>query len=307
MGTGLFALLLAALWAGTTVSARVAVDVIPPMALGGIRFALATLFMFGWCRWEGVSLALRRDQWPATLVMGALLFLQIATFNVGVAWSNASHATLLINTYVFWVAGTEHFLTRVLKLSFLQGMGLLIAALGASVLFLDDQSLAVHGSPAGMSLDEATLAGDLVLLVSSAILAAKVIYTKRAVRTVPSGTLIFWHDVLGTILFFAVSGLMEPWPNDPWRLDIVLACLYGGLVVSGFCFAGHAWLLRKHSASEVSVFSFATPVFGVILAILIRGDHLSSFLMVSGILVAVGIVLVNRRFGSPPRSASGSG
>jgi LPXTG-motif cell wall-anchored protein len=75
----------------------------------------------------------------------------------------------------------------------------------------------------------------------------------------------------------------------------VWSLLFVGLVVSGFCFAGQAWLLQRYSASIVSVFSFATPVFGVALAVWLRGDEISPWLVVAGLCVAAGIVLVTVR------------
>lgn len=297
LGAGSLALLMALLWAGTSVTAREAADRIPPLAIGAIRFGLAAIFMLGWCRWEGVSIGLRRDQLRPTLIMGVLLFLQIATFNLGVAWSNASHSTVLVNTYIFWVAAAEHYVTRTIRLRPWQGAGLAVAALGTAVLFLDMSS--DNAAPTG---DPVTLSGDLLLLLSAAILAWKVMYTQHAVRTVPSGTLILWHDLFGTVMFIVASAAWEPWPADPWTPRVVVSLLYAGLIVSGFCFAGHAWLLRRHSASDVSVWSFATPVFGVYLAMVLRGDPLSGWLALAGGLVAAGIAMVNSGGGLAPNS-----
>jgi drug/metabolite transporter (DMT)-like permease len=303
LGGGLFVLLLALLWGGTAVTARDAVDLVPPLAVGAIRFGLAAVFMLGWCRWEGVSIGLRRDQFWPSLMMGVLLFLQIATFNWGVAWSNASHASLLVNTYIFWVAGWEHFVSQAMRLNRRQGLGLVIAAVGASLLLMEAPAAApsrVTQPAVNGPRDAVTLAGDLMLALSAVILAIKVLYTKHAVRLVPSGTLILWHDVIGTAIFIVLSAGIETWPTTGWTPRIVLSLLYNGLVVSGFCFAGHAWMLRRHSAASVSVFSFATPVFGILLAVLLRGDLLSGWLLVSGILVAIGILLVNASSDAEP-------
>ncbi len=294
---GLLALLLAVLWAGTSVTAREAVDRVPPLAVGGIRFALASIFMLAWCRWEGVPIRLRTVDIVPVTVLGTLLFLQIATFNIGVAWSNASHSTLLINTYVFWVAGAEHLLLKTLKLSARQIVGLIVAAAGATVLMFGSMQA---GPPTGPG-DAASAAGDAMLLLSAGLLAIKVLYTKRAVRTVPPGTLVLWHDLVGTLWFFAFSIPLETWHPQPFTLSITLSLLYAGLIVSGFCFAAHAWLLQRHSASEVSVFSFATPLVGVLLAIAFRGDPITGALLLSGALVALGIWLVNSR---PARNAT---
>src|SRR4029079_354691 len=122
--------------------------------------------------------------------------------------------------------------------------------------------------------------------------------TKEAVRHIAPGTVILWHDFLGAGLFFLASVLTEPMPTAAPTMPVIWALLYGGLVVSGFCFAAHAWQLRTYGASQISVFSFATPVFGVALGVLLRGDALSPWLLVCGLAVAVGITLVNLPEGS---------
>lgn len=286
-------LLTALLWGGTAVGSRIALDTLPPIVVGGVRFALAAVFMIAWCRWERAPLTLRAGQWGPSFWSGLLLFLQIATFNWGQAGSTASHSTLIINTYIFWVAAIEHYVTRTYRLNPRQIAGLFVAAAGVVLLVV--KSAAPGSQAAAGGRDVATLAGDAWLLLSAVLLAVKVIYTKHAVRTVPPGTLTLWHDVIGVMMFAAWSAAFER--IDVARVDAatVWSLLFLGVVVSGFCFAAQAWLLQKHSASLVSVFSFATPVFGVLLAVLLRGDELSPWLLAAGACVAVGILLVTTR------------
>ncbi len=286
-------LLTAALWGGTSVGSAFALDSFPPMAVGGLRFALAAVFMLGWCRWERAPLTLQRHQWSPALIAGGLLFIQIGTFNLGQARTTSSHATLYINTYIFWVAAIEHFITQQYRLNLRQLAGLLVAAAGVVTLVVSTATPA--GAQTSSGLDEPTLAGDALMLLSGFILAVKVIQTKHAVRTVRPGTLTFWHDVFGVILFAAASGLFEQIEWKGVTSPSVGGLLYIGVCVSGFCFATQAWLLRRYSASIVSVFSFATPVFGVALAVLLRGDSMSPWLIAAGACVAAGIVLVTRR------------
>lgn len=286
-------LLTAALWGGTAVGSAFALDALPPIAVGGVRFALAAVFMLAWCRWERAPLGLKPHQWRPALVAGLLLFVQIGTFNWGQSRTSASHGTLYINTFIFWVAAYEHFVTRQFRMSVRQFAGLVIAAAGVVLLVLKTASPGDAARSRGM--DEPTLAGDALMLLSGFILAVKVIQTKHAVRTVPPGTLTLWHDLIGVALFAAWSVAFEQ--VDPARIKAatVWSLLFIGLAVSGFCFAGQAWLLQRYSASLVSVFSFATPVFGVALAVLLRGDAISPWLIASGACVAAGIVLVTLR------------
>jgi len=284
------ALLTAMLWGGTAVSTRFAVDAVPPLAVAAIRFAIAAVFMLGWCRWERAPLRLRRDQLGPSLIAGFLLFVQIATFSEGTFRSTASHVTLFINTFVFWVAAIEHFVTRAHRLTGRQVSGLFVAAAG--VVLLVAATAGAEEEAAGR--DSNTLLGDGLLLTSALLLAIKVVYTRFAVRTVPPGTLTLWHDVFGVLLFVIYSALFETVDLRSIEAPAVWAIAYVGLVVSGFCFAAQAWLLKRYSASLISVFSFSTPVFGVALAVVLRGDSLSPWLLASGAAVAVGILLVTQ-------------
>lgn len=290
------------LWAGTAVGNRYAVDAVPPVAVGGIRFGLACIFMLFWCRIEGTPLLLQRRHWKSAMVLGVLLFAQISLFNIGLAHSNSSHASLFVNSFVFWVTAYEHWIARTLKLRWWQTLGLFTAAAGCVILLRDD-------APTGSAQprDPATLYGDLILAASGFCLAIKILYTKHAVRNVSPGPLILWHDVVGTALFCAYSYCFEP-PISSWKLTwpSTWALLYVGLAISGFCFAANAWLLKRHSASQVSVFSFATPVLGVALGVMLRGDLMTIWLLIAGLCVAAGILLVNWSPAKPAEEPSPS-
>lgn len=286
-------LLTVVLWGGTPVAISYSVDTLPPITVAGVRFALAAAFMLVWCRIEGASIRLRPGQLRPSCITGVLLFAQISLFHLGIAASNSSHATLFINTFIFWVAILEHFVTRAARLNSAKLLGLALAGCGV-VLILQGP---LPGSAAAANPDQPSLTGDLMLLASGFVLGIKIIYTKSAVRVVEPGKLIFWHDVVGTLLFAAYALAFENVVvdmQDPRLPAAIWGLLYQGLVVAGFCFAVQARLLRRHSASQIAVFSFATPLFGIVLAVWLRGDPLSPWLSLSAVCVAFGILLVNR-------------
>lgn len=289
------ALTTAFFWGGTAVSNQFAVDQLPPLFVGGLRFVMAGLFMLPWCLIEGAPIRITRPQWRPVLIMSVLLLLQIGSFNIGGKWSTSSHASLFVNTYIFWVAGIEHFVMKTIRLRPKAILGLAIAGAGVAALLM---STAKPAAIATKGLDAPSLIGDLILLASGFILAGKVLYTKEAVRTIAPATVIMWHDFLGAGLFFIASALTEPVLTVVPNSSTIWALLYGGFIVSGFCFGAHAWQLRRYGASQISVFSFTTPVFGVGLGVLLRGDALSPWLLIGGLAVAIGITLVNLPEGS---------
>jgi len=288
-------MLTSALWGGTPTAIRFTTDTLPPVMIAAVRFGLAALFMLVWVRWEGTNLRVRAGQSRPIVIAGVLLFFQIVTFNIGVAHSNASHGSLFINTFLFWVGPIEQFLTRTAVLSGRQWVGLLLAGVSSLAVLLSD------AGPAPADRDPATLTGDLILLVSGLILGIKIVYTRQAVQSVEPGKLIFWHDVLGTALFLAYSLTRETTRAGGFTPPAIIGLLYQGLLVGGLCFAIQAVQLRRHTASQIAVFSASTPLFGILFGAWFRGDRVGWSLPVAGLGVALGILLVSRG-GARPKS-----
>lgn len=276
------------MWGGNAVSTSFALDSLPPIAAAAIRFALAAVFMVLWCRLEGSGLELRRAQIRPILILGFLLFGQIGTFNIGIDLSNSSHAVLLVNTAIFWVLALEHFVTREHRLTPRKVVGVVVASMGTLLVVTTSQSTSATHQP-----DDPSLLGDVVLLGSSLILSVKILYTRHALHTVETGKLIFYHDVIGTALFVVFSACTETIILAKIDTIAVVALLYQGFIVGGLCFAVQAQLLRKHAASQIAVFGFAAPLFGILLARIFREDPMSPWLLVAAMCVAGGIVLVN--------------
>ena len=291
--------LIAACWGGNPVAAKYSLFSednsmgLPPLAVSGIRFAMATLFMVFWCLVSKAPIRITRNQILPCFVAGTLLFGQIATFTIGVHLSNSTHTTILINTFIIWVLVFEHFFTGNHRITRIQLFGCLIAGVSALVTLLiksnasDDTSLT----------DQASILGDVVIIISAILLAIKILYIKANLNRVRSGTLILWHDLIGVLWFIPAALFFEYEQISMKYVDhaVVYGLLYQGVIVGGMCFAIQTTLLQTYSATRISVFSFLTPLFGITVAALFRNDPLSPWLYLSLVLVASGIYLVNRQ------------
>lgn len=285
----LLTLLTVVLWGGNPVATRFAIDALPPITVAGLRFLMATVVMIAWCHAERVSFRVEPRQWKPILIAGTLLFLQITTFTFGAAWTSSSHASLFVNTFVFWVVGLEHFLLHTDRMTGAKFGGLFVAAVGVSALLWPSAT----ASSVSQS-DPPSVLGDALLLFSAFLLGVKFVYTKFALRVIGPTELIFWHDVVAVVQF-AVAALIWERP-DFTRVTAPAAAglIYQGVLVGGVCFALQAQLLKTYSASRIAVFSFLTPLVGMLLGTMLRGDQLSLGLLLGGVAVASGIYLVNR-------------
>ena len=275
-------LLIVALWGGNVVAVTYSIDWLPPVAVGAVRFALGAIVMLAWCRIEGTTLRIARSETIMAATAAALLFAQIATFNIGVGMTNSTHGVLLINTYIFGVSFIEHFLLATASVRAAQWLGMMVAAVGVFCI------VQVRGE--AVSSDERPFwPGDILLLFSSALLAVRIVYVRHVVQKMPGSKLIFWHNLLSIILFVAYSATTESLPTTAPPLSAVAGLLYQGLIVAGVCFVIHASLLTRYSASQISVFFFATPVFGVVFSVLLRGEPFNQLIALGAACVAAGI------------------
>jgi drug/metabolite transporter (DMT)-like permease len=55
------------------------------------------------------------------------------------------------------------------------------------------------------------------------------------------------------------------------------------------------WLLRHYPATQMSTFTFLTPLFALVLGVVLLGEPLTWRLVVALVGVAAGIVLVSRK------------
>ena len=289
----------AALWGGNPVAAKFTLMSdytdygLPPITVSGIRFLLATFFMLIWCQFEKSPWRITPQQLPTCLIAGTLLAAQIGTFTIGVQLSNSTHTTILINTFIIWIFGYEHFINRTQRLSKLQVIGCTLAAASALVTLLLKSKA---DTTTANNSDLPGLLGDCIIVISGALLAAKILFIKANLKTVQSGTLMLWHDLIAVIWFVAIAAYFE---RDQISIDqvnhlVIWGLIYQGVIVGGLCFAIQTLLLNKYSASRITVFSFLTPIFGIATAATLRKDPLSPWIFLSLALVAAGIYLVNR-------------
>ena len=72
------------------------------------------------------------------------------------------------------------------------------------------------------------------------------------------------------------------------------AMLFQAVYVVAFTYVLWFWLMRHYPASGLASFTFLTPAFGVLFAGLMLGEPLGATIFIALVLIAAGLVLVNR-------------
>ena len=280
-----FALLHAILWGGNSVSIKIGLQGVPPLALAGFRFLLALAAVTAWSISQRVSIRLSRGELVPLLLLGIAFVLQIITLNVGTRFTSAARSTIMINFFPFFTAVFAHYWVPGDRLSFTKIGGIGLAFCGIFITFAPNLKLGA----------DTHLVGDLIVLISASLLGLRTVITKRLIQSIHPYRLLIWLMIFSLPCFFGLSLILEDQSSYGFSSDVVLSIMYQGFIVAGFCFVGWTSILKKHSPSKLVVLSFATPISGIIFSHLLLGDELSLSLISGAALVAFGIYLVNRQ------------
>jgi len=289
-------------WGFQQVLIKATISELPPMFQASLRLIGATVLLWAWCLWRGVPLFSRDGSLKAGLLAGGLFGAEFAAIYLGLGYTSASRLTVFLYTSPFWVAILLPFWVRSERLRGLQWAGL-ICAFVAMVFALRD-GFAVGPSTA--------LAGDLLGLLAGMLwgLTTVVIRSSSLVK-ISAEKLLFYQLAVSALAFPLLSvGLGEVWV---WNFSaFAITSLVLQTVVGAFAsYLAWMWMLGRYPATKISVFVFFTPLFALLFGALWLKEPVTPSLLVALALVALGMLLVNRKSSAPllnampPKAGSG--
>lgn len=275
------------LWGGNVVSIKLGAGEISPLTMATLRFLIGGSVILLYAAFRKIGLGLARKEIFLHLMNGLLFAVQIALFYLGTFRTSASHASVLINTHLFFVAVLAHFFILHDRLSVRKLFGLALAFLGAVVLFRDRPERA---------METVSLLGNSFVLISAFVLAVKIVYIKRLIERIDPVKVVFWEMAIGVPLLGFIAYFFGETLPDRASARLMGAMLYQGIVVGAFCFVASTVLLKRYAASSIASFSVLVPFFGVTLSHLLLGDPLTPHLTIGGGMILLGIGIVNLRW-----------
>lgn len=274
-------------WGFQQVLVKATLPEVPPVFQAAIRFAGATALLWVWCRWREIPLFLADGSlWPG-LLAGALFAAEFACLYIGLQHTSASRLTVFLYTSPFWVAGLLPLLVKSELLRPMQWLGLACAF--AAVAFALREGFVGSGSAV-------TWHGDLLALAAGMFwgLTTVVIRASALSRVSPEKLLYYQVAVSTAVLPLLSLGLGEVWDFN--FSGFALFSLAIQTVVGAFAsYLAWMWMLGRYPATKISVFVFLTPVFALLFGALWLGESVTPSLLAALVLVALGIVLVNRK------------
>lgn len=278
-------LVLCACWGLNQVAIKVANGGISPVFGAGIRSVGGTILIYLWCQLRGIRLFERDGTlWPG-IIAGVLFGLEFIALYWGLNHTSAARGVILLYTMPFMVTIGAHLMFPAERLTTLRVLGLLAAFGGVIVSFADSLS-----AQAGQSY-----LGDVLMLAAAFLWGATILVIKGSAlaRARAEKTLLYQLGVSAFMLLAVSFALGEPGIFNPTS-SVIIAATFQIFPVVTVTYLAWFWLITQYPASQLSAFSFFTPLFGVMAGGLILGERVSLYLLLALALVATGIYLVNR-------------
>lgn len=277
------------IWGSTFLAVSFAIETMPPLLMGGIRFLVGGAMLYALGNFRG-DVRPRPANWSAAIALGSVMVL-IATG--GTIWSqqyvSSGLAAVLATTVPLWIVLIEWLRPGGSRPDGRVATGLLAGFAGVVMLV---------GPGSGGEGQSIHLAGLAVLLCASIAWAAGSVYSRSA-RVVASPAMATGMQMLTGGAMLTVAGLAM---GEGGRFDLAqvsttswLAMLFL-LVSTVVAFTAYNWLLTVDSPSRVSTYAYINPVVAVFLGWQLAGEHLDARMV-----IALGVILTSVAFINAPR------
>jgi drug/metabolite transporter (DMT)-like permease len=281
-----FMLLLCAIWGTQQVAIKLAAADVPPLVQMVLRSGLSALFV-GLLRWgRGERLSFRDGTWRPGLLAGSLFAAEFLFVGEGLRYTHASHMAVFLYTSPIFTALGLHWLAPAERLRRLQWVGIAVAFAGIV--------LAFGGGWLRGGVSPGMLWGDILGVLAGLAWGATtvVIRVSSLSEAKPSQTLLY--QLVGAFALLLPVTIFTGQAGQVSMTGVAWASLlFQGIVVSFASYLAWFWLLRRYLASNLAVFSFMTPLFGVTAGIWVLHETAEVSFAVGAVLVLAGILVVS--------------
>jgi drug/metabolite transporter (DMT)-like permease len=285
-------------WGLSFVATKAVVREISPIALVFARAFMGTALLLAiLSRRDGHALP-PRDAWPSLALMGFVgVAIQQGVQGYALTLTSAVHSGWLIGLTPIWSAVLAAVVLRE-RFGARKLLGLALGFLGAVVVVTRGQlSAEVVALP--------STRGDLLILLSTVNWAVYSVLGHPVLRRLGAPRATLGAMAAGGVWLAIPLVWMGAW-RDYARLSATgwAAVLFLGLACSGLGYLFWYGALEKVEASRVAALLYVEPLVTLAAAVALLGERIQLVTVAGGVLLLVGVILVERAPASPPAAAS---
>jgi drug/metabolite transporter (DMT)-like permease len=138
------------------------------------------------------------------------------------------------------------------------------------------------------------LVGDLCEIMAAIFWGATTIYIKKylAQRVHPINTFLYQLAFSIPIILIGALLIEDTWIKE-FSMPVISSLFYQSVIVAFASYLAWFKLIHVYPVAQLSVFTFLTPIFGVLSGVIFMKDQLTMGLLLGLIVVCIGIYLTN--------------
>ena len=219
--------------------------------------------------------------WLAFLFSAEFVFIAQA-----LEFTSASHTVVLLYTAPIFVALGLHWKLPSERLSRLQWSGIMIAFAGIVMTFMGREKQLDQGL-------SQVLWGDFLALLAGLMWAMTTISLRLSKLNEAHPTQTLFYQLVGGFIFLLPLAFILGQAQIHWTYIAIGSLVFHTLIMSFMSLMLWFWLLRNYLASHLGVFSFLTPLFGMLFGILFLNETIELNFIVGTMLVMLGVAVVS--------------
>lgn len=280
-------IVLCMVWGLQQVILKMAASDISPLMQIALRSGLAALLLLPLVLLDQKSQLMNPKNLKAGALVAVLFSLEFFLLAQALQLTSASHAVVLLYTAPIFVALGLHWKLPSERLTLLQWTGIGIAFIGIVVTFIRPQQIGVN------TFQQQMLWGDLYALASAIAWAATTVTVRLSSLAQAAVTQTLFYQLAGSFILLLGLAFFMGQAVVQWTPLVIGSLAFHTLIVSFASFLAWFWLLRNYLASRLGVFSFLTPLFGIIFGVWLLDENIEANFIFGTALVLLGILVVS--------------
>lgn len=274
------------LWGASFVATKSLLNTLSPLGIIYIRLILGVVAAFGIAIFRKRNFTLQKKDLKGVFILSIISIAHLWIQVTGMQYTSASNTGWIIGIVPVIMAIMGFFIYRE-KMSGVQLLGAAIAFSGLLVLIS-------KGNLSSINL--ISNYGDLLVLGSAFTWSIYSFYGRKVTLDYPPSLTILY-------LFATMIVLLSPFTisNEFFNNISILtkidwgALLFLGLLCSGLAYVLWAEAMNEMPANRVGAFLYLEPFVTVFTAWLLLNENITLLMMVSGIVIIIGVIMVNRK------------
>lgn len=276
--------LICLIWGSTWLFIRLGLESLTPIISAGIRFTLASLFIFILMTYKKITL--QKDTLSIKLYIILAFFSYVIPFGL-VYWAEqfipTGLASIIFAVMPFGVILFTKLFAPATEIKITQFVGVSIGFLGIILIFSEDLTLDLSNYLLGM----------LAVFLSSMMQAGIAVTIKKLGGHLNPLSMNFVPLLIAGLFMTLLAFLVEDINSWEFDFNAILSLTYLSFFGTLVTFTTYYWLLKRMNIVILSLSTFITPIVAVFLGWLVLNEKFSAQALVGSVMVLIGILFAN--------------